>query len=196
MCSSGVTIISGMLYLIWKYHSKKPLGMETLFDFLIKDLILTLAMSLITFQISTLKAKYFCPKDNNQCIHSLALAVLHLAHFNFAAILMQILVCNFVRYLSIFRQTVLTEISDKKIVKMRRLVMLLSAFLSNLLDNICRIWEKASCWKSKGCFTCACFSHSSCTNSFHQKKWKVEKVLCRILYKINVLSNVLRCILF
>ena len=130
-------IISGiMLYLIWKYLSKKPLGLETLFDLLIKDLILTLAMSLITFQISMIKAKYFCPKNNDQCIHVLALAVLHLGHFNFAAILMQILVCNIVRYLSIFHQSVLTEISDKKIVKMARLVVLFSAFLSNLLDNI------------------------------------------------------------
>ena len=66
------------------------------------------------------------------------MAILHLAYFAFAAILFltQILVCNFVRYLSNFRQTVLTEISDKKIVKMTRLVVLCSAILSSLLDNI------------------------------------------------------------
>ena len=49
-------IVSGiMLYLILKYLSKKPLGMETLFDLLIKDLILTLAMSLIIFQMGLVK---------------------------------------------------------------------------------------------------------------------------------------------
>ena len=235
-------IVSGiMLYLIWKYLSKKPLGMETLFDLLIKDLILTLAMSLIIFQMGLVKT--LLPK-RQWPMHS------HFGHGNIAFSLFRIcgnLILNanpslqfrkiFVKFPSncfdgnfgqencqndktcgaMFcdsfepfgqhrtrrpcAQSPIWRTLQKSKWRTTHLHHSLDVGTehrglvvdpSEVLGFFCRIWEKASCWKSKGCFTCACFPHSSCTNYFHQKKRKVEKVLCRILQKINVL----RCILF
>ena len=77
--------------LIWNYLSKKPLGMQTIFDQMIKDLIRLLGIAFITQISSTLKAT---DKPYN---HYIALAIGISRYFTALSVLWQIFVTVVIR---------------------------------------------------------------------------------------------------
>ena len=124
-----------LYYLVWKYLKQKALGMQTLLDLVIKDHILVQTFVNIMTTLPVIKTRYVCQSDEN-CNHILALIMLHVGHFSFAVFLLQIFVTIGIRYMSIFHQTVLNDIPDKKIIRTCRIFVFCFAVMSNLLDNI------------------------------------------------------------
>ena len=122
-------------YLVWKYLKQKALGMQTLLDLVIKDHILVQTFVNIMTTLPVIKTRYVC-QSNENCNHILALVMLHVGHFSFAVLLLQIFVTIGIRYMSIFHQTVLNDIPDKKVIRTCRIFVFCFAVMSNLLDNI------------------------------------------------------------
>lgn len=121
-----VTLNSMALFnLIWTYLSKKPLGMQTCFDQMIKDLLVTSTACTLTSSLVTLG---WGPFD---LWPELAVAYIYAQTFVGIAMFTQMMMTVLVRYLSVFHSTVIDGIEEKTCKKTLRLAnLIVSAGLS------------------------------------------------------------------
>ena len=102
-------------YIIKRYLNNKPLGMQTILDQVVKDLINTLIVYDILIWL------YFGVKYTNQFIgHHLSLIAVLCCKFTNFAVVMQIIISVVLRYFYVFHQNILNLFEDSKIILMSR----------------------------------------------------------------------------
>ena len=119
-----VAILS--LSLIWIYISNKAPGMQTLYDCLIKDLIV--------FSIVHLAVVTLVNMDLGGVPPWLAVCLAGLRLWAGLALLTQLLLVTIIRYLSIFHNHVIMELNETKFVKKGRLSVGLFALACTLFE--------------------------------------------------------------
>ena len=115
------TILSNLLfclsYLVNKYLNKKPLGMQTILDIVVKDL------SKIIMVFASTSWFVYVPVKNLDYAYKnyVSLMIVGLHHLTHIAIIVQSIIFVGLRYLYIFHQIILNNFDDSKIMKCLRL---------------------------------------------------------------------------
>lgn len=103
----GTLFAMSLFNLIWTYLSKKPLGMQTYFDQVIKDLLVTSILCTWTSSLTTLG---WGPFD---LWPDLALVYMYVQLFTGMAMFTQMMMAVLVRYLFVFHSTVINSVDEK-----------------------------------------------------------------------------------
>ena len=121
----GTLFAMSLFNLIWSYLSKKPLGMQTFFDQMIKDLLVTCTLCTWTSSLTTLGWGPFSLWPD------LALVYMVVQLLSGTAMFTQMMMVVLVRYLYIFHSTAIDSIDEKTCKKAFRMVnFILSAGLT------------------------------------------------------------------
>ena len=99
-----------LLLVIWMYLSKKPLGMQTVFDDMIKDLIILRILLVISSASINLDLGL---RPWNPTMAFMAVLFQHAIAF---ALIMQVFATVLIRHLSIFHGTMINDLSDSQII--------------------------------------------------------------------------------
>ena len=132
-----INIVSAYIFIrIWKYLDKKPFGMQTLLDELIKDHIRLMSIAMIVTTLPFVQIKEVSPAIEDSTSHNLTVAILYAFNFTIMAVFVQILASTIIKYLAIFHQGTLNEVDDMKIVRGTRFVIGMSAFTSAAVTGV------------------------------------------------------------
>ena len=121
-------IASAILILIWKYLRNKPLGMQTLFDSMIKDYILIVFANFISSNLIFIKFK-------DEYSHETAMTLIKIQTCVAVAMFLQIFIALIIRYMSIFHQGYLNDFKDSVIVFISRIFVGISAVVISILED-------------------------------------------------------------
>ena len=121
-------IASAILILIWKYLRNKPLGMQTLFDSMIKDYILIVFANFISSNLIFIKFK-------DEYSHEIAMTLIKIQTCVAVAMFLQIFIALIIRYMSIFHQGYLNDFKDSVIVFISRIFVGISAVVISILED-------------------------------------------------------------
>ena len=123
-------------YLIWKYINKKALGMQTILDQMVKDIIIIHGISFIFGEIALIK---IFEKPYN---HYVALTILMGRYYFGLGIFWQIFVIVVVRYLSVFYHSMLNSVDEINVIMTTRLFVGFMCLISTLLDCYVNGYER------------------------------------------------------
>ena len=124
-----LTISFGIYYFIKRYLNNKPLGMQTILDQVVKDLIKTF----IVYDILTWLQ--FGVRYTNQSIgHYLSLIVVLFYKFTYFALILQIIISVVSRYFYVFHQNILNHFEDSQIILMSRSLVGIVCLLVTLIE--------------------------------------------------------------
>ena len=130
-------LISAVIFIrIWKYLEKKPLGMQTLLDLFIKDHIRLMTIHMIVTSLAFVEIKQVYPQIGESSSHITAVTLLYVFNFTIMAFFVQILTSTIIKYLAIFHQGYLDEIEERKIVRVTRFIVGVTAFTSVALSGV------------------------------------------------------------
>ena len=125
-------------YLIWNYLNKKALGMQTILDQMVKDIIIINGMTFISSSLTMIKIV------KTPYNHYVAITLLMFRYFFVLAVFWQIFVTVVIRYLSVFYHSILNSVDEVKIIKISRLFVglmsLISTFLEGYENEVLYIW--------------------------------------------------------
>ena len=110
-------LLLGLMYLVNKYLNKKPLGMQTILDVVVKD------FSKIIMVITSTSWFVYLPIKNLDYTYRnyVSLMIVGLRYFTNVAIIVQSIIFVGLRYLYIFHQIILNTYDDSRIMKCLRL---------------------------------------------------------------------------
>ena len=118
-----------MAYMVLKYLNHKALGMQTINDQMIKDLIY---ISLL-FWIDTIITEFIAEYKANPLNHNVALFIILLNAMGVSAGIWQMSVILMMRYLSVFYQNVLNNVDDCVVVRVTRSFVGFTAIMSAIM---------------------------------------------------------------
>ena len=132
------TILLSLFYFIKKYLDNKPLGMQTILDTVLKDLLIILIANVVFSHLGFVSYHYI----NQTYRHFLALIIIGFWNLFRNAFLINGIIWVLLRYFHVFHQTILNHFDDSKIIKFLRVFTLivcitLTAFeVPNMTDEL------------------------------------------------------------
>ena len=126
-----ILLIAGLIkaYLIWKYLNKKALGMQTILDQMIKDIIQVMLIAFIPTVLASIK---IVEKPYN---HYIAIAIGMSRYFVVLSLGWQFFVTMVIRYLSVFNQSVLNIVDEVNVIRTTRLFVGIMSLISTLFSQ-------------------------------------------------------------
>ena len=118
----------GLASCIWVYLSKKPLGMQTIFDVMIKDLLL------INLSVAVPTSLVNVEPLNEPWRPETAIVILLTTHTCGVALIMQAFTTVLVRYLTIFHGTWINQLREASVIWTSRMLVLVVSVVSAALE--------------------------------------------------------------
>ena len=119
-------------YMALKYFNQKPLGMQTMFDQMIKNKIyLSIACEVVWVLILNFIVEIAMPFD-----HYSGLLLTCIAQIFMTAIFWQFTMILVIRYLSVFHHTFLNLVDERLILKIIRMFVLSAAVISTVMGDL------------------------------------------------------------
>ena len=119
-------------YMTLKYFNQKPLGMQTMFDQMIKDKIyLSIVCEVVWVLILNFIVEITMPLDNYG-----GLLLTFIAQIFITAIIWQITMILVIRYLSVFHHTFLNLVDERLILDITRMFVLSAAVISTVMGDL------------------------------------------------------------
>ena len=116
-------------YLVTKYFDNKPLGMQTILDYVVKDFIKIFIVRIIISWI------YFGKFSNQSYGHYLSLIFVLLRKYSNFAVITQTIMAVILRYIYVFHQNILNIYEDSKIILMMRSLLVILCLVVTLTDT-------------------------------------------------------------
>ena len=125
-------------YVALKYFNQKPLGMQTMFDQMIKDKIyLSFFCEVIWVLILNFIVEIAIPLNHNSStMHYVGLLSTFIAQIFITAIFWQFAMILVIRYLSVFHHTFLNLVDERLILKIVRMFVLSAAVISTVMGDL------------------------------------------------------------
>ena len=121
-------ILFSIGYLVTKYLDNKPLGMQTILDYVVKDFIKIFIVRIIIAWL------YFGKFLNQSYGHYLSLLLVQCQKYSNFAILTQTIIAVILRYIYVFHQNILNIYEDSKIILMMRSLLGIFCLIETLAD--------------------------------------------------------------
>ena len=125
-------------YMALKYFNQKPLGMQTMFDQMIKDKIyLSFFCEVIWVLILNFIVEIAIPLNHNSStMHYVGLLSTFIAQILITAVFWQFMMILIIRYLSVFHHTFLNLVDERFILKIIRMIVLFGAVISTVMGDL------------------------------------------------------------
>ena len=129
-----------MAYMVLKYLNHKALGMQTINDRMIKDLIY---LSLL-FWFDTTITEFIEEYKVNPLNHKVVLLILFLNAMTVSAGIWQMSVILMMRYMSVFYQNLLNNVDDCVVVRVTRSFVIITSIMSAIMIDFENTYGKCS----------------------------------------------------